>query len=77
MAVTFLLKKRNIFGRPGEEGGQPQALGQVVGSCPALTISPRDSSMRLALGCWEPAGHPPPSEGHPLHPHPRFCSAPL
>lgn len=68
MAVTFLLKEKNVFGRPAEGGGQPQALGQVVGSCPALTISPRDSSMRLALGCWEPVGHPPLSEGFPTAP---------
>lgn len=65
MAVTFLLKERNVFGRPAGGGGQPRALGQVVGSCPTLTISPRDSSMRLALGCWEPAGHPALSEGSP------------
>lgn len=46
MAVTFLLKERNVFGGPAKAGAKPQALGQVVRSCPALTISPRDSSTR-------------------------------
>lgn len=79
MAVTFLLKERNVFGRPAEGGGQPQALGQVAGNCPALTISPRDNSMRLALGCWEPARHPLLSDGSltaPTSPfllHPSLC----
>lgn len=74
--MTFLWKERNVFGRPAEGGGQPQALGQVVGNCPALTISPRDSSMGLALRGWEPAGHPPFSEGSPTAPTSPFLIHP-
>lgn len=51
-----------------EEGAEPRSPGRVAGSCPALTVLPRGSLVRLAPGHQEPAGSPPLSEGTPTSP---------